>query len=262
MEFLESGLFNTARIQTIIDAYVAETNAMDARSRASSFLRRAFWDHRATEADLLAEAEQFPIIAGLLDPYVTTQLFETISALANGQAPAKAVVDAWVAAFAKGEHPSFADSNPFNNPIHPDIKAAFDASEATAQADTTVVEACTHIIVSSGWGSLQEVAMRRASADDFEAAIRGLDIDELSRFMRRMIEMRLQRSNYDCHFGTATQHFMDACRAISHDSTTPRLAALIRNLIEKTALASELDLVPADVVAPVDEAASDATTSQ
>lgn len=97
-----------------------------------------------------------------------------------------------------------------------------------------------NIIDNSGWGTLEEVAMRRATATDFEAAIRGMDIDKLPRFMRRMIEMRLQRTTYDTHFGTATQHFIDACRAISNDPNSPRLAALITKLISSTALATEL----------------------
>jgi hypothetical protein len=82
--------------------------------------------------------------------------------------------------------------------------------------------------------------MKRATAADFDAAIRGMDIDTLRRFMRRMIEMRLQRATYDVHFGTATQHFIDACRAISNDSNSPRLAALINKLFARTALAVEL----------------------
>lgn len=240
VEFLESGLFDTEQVQAIIDRFVAETQALQARQAAREFLNAAFWDHRVSDADLLAEAGQFPASAGLLDPYVVTQLFDTLSELPEGQALGQAIVDAWVAAFAAGDHRDVEDDNPFNNPIHPDIKAAFDAAKARVQASATVVDACMDIIESSGWGTLQEVAMKRATAADFEAAIRGMDIDKLRRFMRRMIEMRLQRATYDAHFGSATQHFIDACRAISNDPNTPRLAALIKKLVSRTALAAEL----------------------
>ena len=54
-----------------------------------------------------------------------------------------------------------------------------------------------------------------------------------------VIEMRLQRAGYDPEFGTATQHFIDACRAISNDSNSPRLASLVRKLFARTALAVE-----------------------
>ena len=83
--------------------------------------------------------------------------------------------------------------------------------------------------------------MRRATAAYFEAAIRDMeDLDKLRRFMRRMIEMRLQRETYDLHFGTATEQFVEACRTIANNTASPRLAGLINRLFNGTALASEL----------------------
>ncbi len=96
--------------------------------------------------------------------------------------------------------------------------------------------------------------MKRATVADFDAAIRGMDIDSLRRFMRRMIDMRLQRATFDAHFGTATQHFIDACRAISNDSNAPRLAGLIKKLFASTALAAELTPPPAVQAEPVVQA--------
>lgn len=251
VEFLESGLFDADRVQAIIDRFVTETHALQARQAARDFLNRAFWDHRVSDADLLVEAGQFSDSAELLDPYVTTQLFETLSELPDGQTLSQAIVDAWIAGFVAGNHRIVEDDNPFNNPIHPDIKAAFDAAKTRTQANTSVAEACTYIIDNSGWGTLQAVAMKRATAADFDAAIRGMEIDTLPRFMRRMIEMRLQRATYEPHFGTATQHFMDACRAISNDSNSPRLAALIKKLFARTALAAELIPPPVTQAEPV-----------
>jgi hypothetical protein len=251
VEFLESGLFDADRVQAIIDRYVAETQALQARQAARDFLNRAFWDHRVSDADLLREARQFPTRAELLDPYIATQLYDTLSELPDGKALGQAIVDAWIAAFKAGDHHDIEDDNPFNNPIHPDIKAVFDAAKARVQASATVVDACIDIIDNSGWGTLQEMAMKRATVEDFDAAIRGMDIDTLRRFMRRMIEMRLQRATYDGHFGTATQHFIEACRAISNDANSPRLAVLIRKLFERTALALELTSPPAVQAGPV-----------
>lgn len=251
VDFLESGLFDADRVQAIIDRFVPETQALQATQAARDFLKRAFWDHRVSDADLLAEASQFSACAEYLDPYVTTQLFDTLSELTDGQAFGQAIVDVWIAAFEAGDHHDVEDDNPFNNPIHPDIKAALDAAKARAQASATVVDACIDIIDNSGWGTLQEVALKRATAADFDAAIRSMDIDTLRRFMRRMIEMRLKRATYDAHFGTATQHFVDACRAISNDPNSPRLAALIKKLFARTALAVELTPPPAAQAEPV-----------
>lgn len=240
VDFLESGLFDAERVQAIIDRLIAGTQSLQARETAHDFLKRAFWDHRLSDADLLAEAGQFPACAELLDPYIATQLFDALCEFPEGQALGHAIINAWITAFEEENYQYVEDDNPFNNPIHPDIQAAFNAAKARTQASTTIVDACLDIINNRGWGTLQELAMKRATVADFDAAIRSMEVDTLRRFMRRMIEMCLQRSTYDAHFGTATQHFLDACRAISSDSNSPRLAALINKLFAKTALAVEL----------------------
>lgn len=241
VEFLESGLFDADSVEVIINRYVVEKDAMEAREATNRFLTRVQWDHRVDEAQLVAEATAFPASAGLLDPYVATQLASALAKMPGGAQIGEAIVDAWIGAFKASNRTTVTDDNPFNNPLHPKIEAEFAGVEATAHANATVFDACMHIIEGSGWGTLQEVAMRRATAKDFETAIREMeDLDKLRRFMRRMIEMRLQRETYDCHFGTATERFVEACRTIASDAASPRLASLIQRLFDGTALASEL----------------------
>ncbi|MDP9604493.1 UNVERIFIED_ORG: hypothetical protein J2W38_004291 [Variovorax paradoxus] len=241
VEFLESGLFEAASIESIIDRYVAEKGAMEAREVALKFLNRAFWDHRVDEAQLVAEASALPSSAGLLDPFIATQLASSLANMPGGAAIGEAIIDGWIDAFKKTKPESINDENPFNTPLHSRIQAEFAAIKAAAHANATVVDACMTILAKSGWGTLEEVAMRRATAADFESVIRNMeDLDQLRRFMHCMIKMRLQRQTYDPHFGTATERFVEACRNIAHDAASPRLASLIKGLFEGTALASEL----------------------
>jgi hypothetical protein len=241
VEFLESGLFEAASIEAIIERYVTEKEAMETREAAQAFLKRVFWDHRVDEAQLVSEAGAFPANAGLLDPFVATELDSVLAKLPGGAAIGHAIIDGWIKAFRARNLTTVNDENPFNNPLHLKIQAEFAAIKATAQADATVVDACMHIIENGGWGTLQEVTMRQATAADFERAIREMeDMDKLRRFMRRMIEMRLQRANYDPHFGTATERFVEACRIIANDTASPRLAGLIQRLFCGTTLASDL----------------------
>lgn len=243
VEFLESGLFEVASIEAIIERYVAEKEAMETREAAQVFLKRVFWDHRIEEAQLVSEAAAFPANAGLLDPFVATDLDSVLAKLPGGATIGQAIIDGWIEAF-RGRNPTTVvnDENPFNNPLHLKIQAEFAAIKVTAQANATVVDACMHIIENGGWGTLQEVTMRQATAAEFETAIREMeDLDKFRRFMRRMIEMRLQRATYDPHFGTATERFVEACRTIANDTASPRLAALIQRLFGGTTLASELD---------------------
>lgn len=243
VEFLESGLFESEKIQAIIERYIGEAQTMEASQNARIFIKKAIWNHRATDADLVAEAASFPAVAGQLDPYVATELHGVLSELAGGQSLAEQVIQAWNAAFqARGGHAPD-DDNPFGNPLHPDIQRTWDVAAAQQQAQTSVVEACNYIIEHSAWGTLQEVAMKRATADDFESAIREMDIEDLPKFMRRMIQMRLQRGTYDQHFGHATERFMEACRTIANDQSpeSDRLAKLMKRLFAKTALVTELE---------------------
>ncbi len=254
VEFLESGLFESDKVQAIIERYVAEAQTIEARQNARTFIKKAIWDHRTTDADLIAEAASIPAVAGQLDPYVATELHGVLSELADGQGCAEQLIQAWIAAFQARGGPAPDDDNPFGTPLHPDIQATFDATVAHQQAQATVVEACNHIIEHSGWATLQEVAMKRATAGDFELAIREMDIEDLPKFMRRMIQMRLQRATYDQHFGHATDRFMEACRMIANDQSaeSARLAKLMKRLFAKTALATELE--PAQLAQPAGDA--------
>lgn len=241
VEFLESGLFEAGSIEPLIERYVAEKEAMETREAANSFLKRVFWDHRVDDAQLVAEAAAFPASAGSLDPFIATQLDSALAKMPGGAPIGDAIVDGWIGAFRANNPITVNEDNPFNNPLHPKIQAEFDAVKASAHASVTVVDACMDIIKNNSWGTLQEVAMRGATAADFEAAIRDMeDLDNFRRFMRRMIEMRLKRETYDSHFGTATEQFVVACRTIANDAASPRLAGLIQRLFNGTALASEL----------------------
>lgn len=251
VEFLESGLLQGDQVQTIIKRYVAEAQEMEARQNVRSFITKAIWNHRATDADLVAEAAAFPAVARHLDPYVATELHGILSELADGQQLADQVVQAWVAGFNTRGDTAPDEDNPFSKPLHPSIKDTFDAAVAQVHAKATVVQACLHIIENNGWGTMQEVAMKNATAEDFELAIRDMDLDTLPRFMRRMIQMRLQKETYDLHFGHATERFMEACRLIANDTVpgSTRLSKLIKRLFHGTTLEAELNSP-----APSDEA--------
>ncbi len=243
VEFLESGLLEAASIEAVIDRYVAESEAMKARETANNFIKRVYWDHRVNEAQLVAEAAVLPASAGLLDPFVATELQSVLAQLPGGAAIGDAIVDGWIKSYRESNPSTVNDENPFNNPLHPKIQAEFAAIKASTQANTTVVDACMHIIENSGWGTLQEVALGQATAADFETVIREMeDLDKLRRFMREMIKMHIQRAVYDPHFGTATERFVEACRTIANDAESPRLASLVQRLFEGTSLVSELAL--------------------
>lgn len=241
VEYLESGLLEPGSIKAILDRYVEEKDAMEAKRAAKNFLTRAFWEHRISELQLVEEAKQLPEIGGFLDPFTVTKLDTVLTALPGGESISTAIIDAWITAFKASSPNTMNFENPFNNPIHPRIQSAIEEINETDQANTSIVDACIHILESKGWGTLQEVALRRATATDFETAIREIDdIETLHRFMYQMTKMRTNRASFDPHFGTATEHFVEACRTITKDSESPRLASLIQRLYKASSIESEL----------------------
>ena len=176
----------------------------------------------------------------MLDPYVVSDLDIALEGIPGGAATGQAIVDGWIASFKAQKRDRINDDNPFNRSLHKAIAAEFAAINAQTQARTSVLDACMHVLENGGWGTMQEVAMKSATAAAFETAIKNMEIETLRRFMRRMIEMRLQRRTYDQHFGTATERFVEACRTIANDPASSRLAGLIKRLFARTALASEL----------------------
>ncbi|TQJ94707.1 P-loop NTPase fold protein [Achromobacter sp. SLBN-14] len=246
VEYLESGLFESEQVQAIIDRYVGEAQTFEDCQRARNFIRKALWDPRAVETDLIAEATDFPAIAGQFDPTLATEVHDVLKELDGGQDLAGQVIQAWTAAFQAREHTAQDDDNPFLHDLHPSIQAALDNVVAQHQDQASVVDACNYIFDTRGWGTLQEVAMKRATAETFEMAIRELGYNDWPRFMQRMIQMRLQRTTYDPHFDNVTDRFMDACRSVANDRRpeSARLAKLVRRLFTGTPLALELGDAP------------------
>lgn len=242
VEFLESGLFDSVEIQKVVDRYKNEKDLLELREAAQNLMSRVFWDHRASVADLVSEGAGFIEKAGKLGPVLASQLCQSISELDGGSAVGEAIVDGWLAEYRSSSQRAVSSENIFNNPLHEKIKAEMDLNEAEAQKKMTVVDACTAIITKSGWGTFEEIAMRSASVNDFVDAIRSMtDLDELSRFMRRMMDLRLRHHDDDQYFGSATMHFVQACRNIANDENSPRLSKLIRRLFENSTLANQLD---------------------
>lgn len=230
IEFLQSGLFDPSAVAAIIDRYAAENDAMTAQNDLNKFFERLIWDHRLTEADLLAEAKELAPRVHLIDVYNFTSLHDAVEELAGGNDVAKAMLDSWIAAFKTKNFDDFDEENTFGRKVHPAIQAEFDASKTNAQAKLTVFDACEFIVMNSGWNARQELAMKAATVADFAAAIKTIDIKGLRLFMRRMLEMTMQPGGYREHFGHATDRFAEACKNIAQDPNSGRLGRLIKKL--------------------------------
>jgi hypothetical protein len=258
VDFLKSGLFDTAGVEKVIDRYANEADVTHAIAMAKRFNEHVIWHHRLTDADLLTEATELAKSSHLLDAYSVTYHHQQISELDGGRPVANAFLKNWIDAFEAKKLENFEFDNFWNQPLHPDVRAAFDAATARSQATTTAFDACKHIVMNSGWGHKEEAVLKAATVQDFDAIIRTLEVDDLRLFMRRFLEMCVQSGSYVQHFGPATTRFMDACRNIYNDPAVPRLAKLVETLFKSSKL--EAHLTP-PVAVPAASAASQVTVA-
>jgi hypothetical protein len=69
-------LFDDTKLVATIDRFAVETRTDGGRREGQTVPSQGPWDHR-TEERLIVEAATLPEIAGLLDPFVATQLQKT-----------------------------------------------------------------------------------------------------------------------------------------------------------------------------------------
>jgi len=251
VDFLKSGMFDVADVAKIIERYSSEADMMKARSQASLLREHIIFHHKLTEPELIAEAQVLAKKSHLLDAYAVTSLSELVSELAGGGAIADTMINNWIEIFRARDNQNFEFENFFNHPIHPCIQDEFDKVTADLESTTTIYDACKHIGQHGGWGSKQERVMKSASVQEFEATIMSLDGDDLRYFMIRFLGFCSQRTSHLSHFGSAMDHFVEACRKICANPNSGRLSVLIKLLFKDAKLESELNPSPSIVSVPL-----------
>ena len=240
-EYLQSGLLDGSTVGQLIDRYAREHESMAAKDQCGIFFQQAFWDHRCTDADLLAEANRLSRNCHLLDAFTVTSLAATVARISGGEALADEILDRWIASFNERDHSGFTFENHFARPIHARIQAEFEAATQRADAQTTVFDACMHLVNTNGWGDRQKVAMRGATVQDMERLIRELPADQLRSFIAKMMDLSANMEMYRPHFGSAMDNFLEACRVIVRDPQAGRLPTLLRDVFSGTTLADQLE---------------------
>lgn len=236
--FLESGLLDGGQVEKTIARYNEEHEALEAREAIYRFLKSAVWGV-ASDQELLEQTPDLIRATKHIDAHLATALCNELSRLEGGAVAGDQVIDAWLTTYKAAGCPRYDYDDVLRRPLHPRLSEAFAAAEVAEHQRTSVLEAVLYISLQTGYTSLHEVALRRATASDFEAALRGIRSDDERR--RVLLTLRDMHLHEVRHFGDAPQRFLDACRTIVHDETSPGLAKVIKRLFEGTALAGELE---------------------
>lgn len=235
VDFLKSGLIDAGAVRKIIDRYVAEGQALEARQQAHIFSDRVTWHPEITDVQLVDELRALIPNAGLLDMFTVTSLHHQAGTIPGGAAVGDEIVQAWVAAF-RAKHPPGqepkvdSDFNFFHRQLHPDIEAEIQEVQARTQSTATIIEVCRRVAEDRAWGTREDSLMRSITPATYEAAILSASGRELRLLLLQGIDFVKNRTMYEAHFGGGVQAFIDACRDICAREPATRIGRLVLNL--------------------------------
>ncbi|KAF1037019.1 MAG: hypothetical protein GAK33_03503 [Burkholderia lata] len=232
--FVCDGRHDAKAIEIIVQGYQHNENRTESRNLAHAFFERFNWDVTDCENDLVADAVKLIARVGDLDAYTVTTLGKQMADLPGGAKLEEALIDGWLAHFATIADKTEFGELPFHRPLHPKLKAAIDDARDARIHSATVVDAIKHLVENSGWGHREEAAMRAATIDDFETAMRSLKGLDFKLFVLKSLDILEQNEMYEKHFGQAGMNFLEACRRIFRAEKENRFGRLLRTLFEES----------------------------
>lgn len=233
--FVCDGRHDAKAIEAIVQDYQHNENRTEARNLAQAFFEHFNWGITdCDDDDLVADAVKLIARVADLDAYTVTALAKQMVYLPGGAKLENDLTDGWLAHFATISDKTELGRSPFNQQLHPKLEAAIDNARDARIHSATVVDAIKHLIENSGWGHREEAAMRAATIDDFETAMRTLKGRDFKLFILKSLEILEQNQMYENHFGQAGMNFLEACRRIARAEKDNRFGRLIRMLFAES----------------------------
>jgi len=268
VDYLKSGLIDLTEVGKIIDRYVAEAQALDARQRRFDFFDKVIWHPEISEQELLQDLRRIVPEAAQHDMFSITALHDQAMKLPDGQSVARELIDRWLAAFhehqAAGEERGFYPDFQFlRQPLHPDIDREVRALQARHSALTSLPEVCRKVSEEHGWGTREEAFMKRVTPADYEVAILSARGKELKLLLLQSMDFVKNKGVYEPHFGGALDAFVAACRSLlQRQDVDARWKSLITDLFRDAGRESDLSPPGKVVAAGAGEAVADVVVAQ
>jgi len=232
--FVCDGKHDAKAIEAIVQGYQRNENRTESRNLAHAFFERFNWDVTDCDDDLVADAVKLIARVGDLDAYTVTALGKQMADLPGGAKLEEALIDGWLAHFATIADKAEFGESPFHQPLHPKLKAAFDDARDARIHSATVVDAIKHLLENDGWGHREEAAMRAATINDFETAMRTLKGRDFKLFVLKSLDILEQHEMHEKHFGQAGMNFLEACRRIVRAERNNRFGRLLQTLFAES----------------------------
>lgn len=225
-KYLVSGLFDNGEVSAIIERYISEADQANADEMRRKLVDDLTWNHRLPECERIQAAKDLTQVAHLLTPAPLSYACTLIDKLPGGKHISDQLVDKWITTFEKRDLSQFEEPTRLGE-FHPRIQDAFKSKINKVHSSLSISEACQHIEESSGWSDPQERALRNATVQMFEHAIKNVPIDELKIIFKQMMMCVTNYSGRGHFFGNASDKFIQACKKIVSDNENPYLVELI-----------------------------------
>jgi hypothetical protein len=232
--FVRDGKHDAKAIEAIVQDYQHNESRNESRNLALAFSERFYWNVTDCDDDLVSDARGLIARVGDLDAYTVTALGEQMAELPGGAKLEEALIDGWLAHFATIADKAEFEVSRFRRALHPKLRTAIDAARDARIHSTTVVEAIEHILENDGWGHREEAAMKAATIDDFEIAMRTLKGRAFKLFVLKSLDILEQHEAYEKHFDQAGINFLEACRRIVRAEKGNRFGRLLRTLFAES----------------------------
>jgi len=239
--YLREGRHETDEISKVVDSYCANANRLAANAAVQQFVEQFHWNVKLSDTELLAVAQRAVDRSMELDRYTISGLHAQIAQLAGGLAVADRMLDDWLVRFEEISANYEYGDPPFEQPLHPRIKAVMDRQRQSRVDRGTLAEAVASLIANQGWGHREEIVMKRATVDDYLDAMRTLEGKEFKMFLLKNLDILEQGPGLDQHFGDARHRFLEACRRLCQADPESRMAKLLHTIFAKSRVPNLLE---------------------
>ncbi|MBN8468062.1 hypothetical protein JYJ95_16195 [Corallococcus exiguus] len=245
LPYLQSGHLNVATAQSYAKHMDMRAKRNGAESTAHENLMKFYWDPNIQKAQLEALITATKPHLDFLSAGTATKLANAANEAGNTKLAQEIIYD-WIskneaAIKSAAENPSYLDERDDFIELHDNIKSVIEFRHTTIHKALSVPEAIHSITSSNTTGSRQLAPFKTTTPSSIEHILRSADhvaFREIFRFFAR----RLNGRSSDQHFGTASNHFIEACQNIIKLDSEGRLTELIRRLAKASNVASQIGI--------------------
>lgn len=232
-EYLTSGLLDVKRLKTQFAEYVRDAENADAAKQRNEFLTDLWWDPKKTRHDLVEMARALLPTVGVMSPYDITTVVSAIEEI-DDKALAREFLDKWIQSMPTRPEYQQIEERDFEisgRRLHPEVLAALNHMRDKQHPPLTVVEVVQRI-VKSGWGEQERIALARSTVQDYEDALRDINNETLSYFLKKHLEWFRNVPN-DKEFKNGVSNFLAACLNIVNGDSGSRLSTIISRVFQQ-----------------------------